>query len=448
VSQPAAKDPRYERWRWITFGVTWLIYAGYYFTRQSFGVAKAALEKAPEIHLTRGQEGSIDSAYSITYMLGQFVFGALGDRFGPRLLLLWGMSLSVAAAVAMGYSTTFTAFLALSVAQGIAQATGWSNVNKVMSSWFSLRERGRVLGWWCTHYTVGSAAALGFAGWIMDYLGKTVTGPNGGTLIPFWPAGFWGPAAVLAAILVLSWLFLKNRPEDVGLPPVEVYHQEPVSLISEEENEEVAPAAQQRSWDVIAEVLASPRIWTLAFAYFSVKLTRYVFIFWGPKYVNECLGSSSYESAMTAAALPVGGMVGVIATGYISDKLFGSRRAPVAVLSLLATAGILLLGMNPIHNVWAMAIFFFAIGAFLFGPDSLISSTAAIDFGTKRGAGTATGFINGIGSIGGVLGGYLPGKITTEGDWSPIFILMFISLIGSAVILAPLWRKKPPTADN
>ena len=39
----------------------------------------------------------------------------------------------------------------------------------------------------------------------------------------------------------------------------------------------------------------------------------------------------------------------------------------------------------------------------------MISATAAIDFGTKRGAGAATGFVNGVGSFGAVLGGYLPG---------------------------------------
>src|SRR5688500_17921333 len=84
-------DRRYERWRWVTFAITWLIYAGFYFTRQSFGVAKAAIEQAPNIGLTRAQQGDVDSAYGTTYMLGQFLFGALGDRFGPKRILLAGM---------------------------------------------------------------------------------------------------------------------------------------------------------------------------------------------------------------------------------------------------------------------------------------------------------------------------------------------------------------------
>jgi OPA family sugar phosphate sensor protein UhpC-like MFS transporter len=184
----------------------------------------------------------------------------------------------------------------------------------------------------------------------------------------------------------------------------------------------------------------------LACAYFSIKLTRYAFIFWGPKYVEECLGSNASVSTMTATAMPFGGLVGVIAAGYVSDKLFGSRRAPVIILSLLMAAPLMLIGLTQIHSVWVMAGFFFLVGAFLFGPDSMISATAATDFGTKRGAGTAIGCINGIGSIGGILGGWLPGKITTESDWTPLFTVFLVGLSFSALVLVPLWRTKPPQA--
>jgi OPA family sugar phosphate sensor protein UhpC-like MFS transporter len=144
--------------------------------------------------------------------------------------------------------------------------------------------------------------------------------------------------------------------------------------------------------------------------------------------------------------MPLGGLVGVIAIGYVSDRLFQHRRIPATVLSLLATAAIMFMGLQPIQNFWLMAAFFICVGAFLFGPDSMISATASMDFGTKRGAATAVGFVNGIGSIGGILGGYLPGIMTSETDWSPIFYVMLLGLIGSALVLLPLWRRTPPTA--
>jgi MFS transporter, OPA family, glycerol-3-phosphate transporter len=56
----------------------------------------------------------------------------------------------------------------------------------------------------------------------------------------------------------------------------------------------------------------------------------------------------------------------------------------LAGLSLLATAAVMLVGLWHIDNLWVMRGYFFLIGVFLYGPDSMVSATAAIDFGTKR----------------------------------------------------------------
>jgi OPA family sugar phosphate sensor protein UhpC-like MFS transporter len=283
-----------------------------------------------------------------------------------------------------------------------------------------------------------------FAGWLMDAFGKTaMVGGTAAAFVPFWPVAFWGPAAALGVVMLATWALLRNRPEDVRLPPIEQYHREPESLIDEEERAAVIP---EGSWRIIGEVLSSPSIWMLAVAYFPIKLARYSFYFWGPKYVEESLGTAAFTSAMTAAWMPIGGMVGVVVTGYISDKMFQARRAPIIVLSLLATAAVMLLGQRQIDNIWVMRAYFFLVGLFLYGPDSMVSATAAIDFGTKRGTGAATGFVNGIGSLGAILGGYLPGVLTTKTDWTVFFQISLTGLIVSAVILVPLWWRRPPTA--
>src|ERR1041385_8598325 len=94
-------NPRYERWRWQTFGTTWLIYASFYLTRQSFNAAKVVLAEGP-LSFAREQLGRIDATYLALYSLGQFLCGPLADRFGPRKILLCGMGLSVLAAVCSG----------------------------------------------------------------------------------------------------------------------------------------------------------------------------------------------------------------------------------------------------------------------------------------------------------------------------------------------------------
>ena len=97
-------DPRYERYRWQIFCITWLAYAGFYLTRKSFSVAKIELAKPEVLGMSNVELAWIDGAYLTAYAAGQFVWGISGDRFGTRKVVLIGMLCSVVTAVAMGAS--------------------------------------------------------------------------------------------------------------------------------------------------------------------------------------------------------------------------------------------------------------------------------------------------------------------------------------------------------
>src|SRR6266568_4866494 len=97
-------NPRYERWRWQTFGITWLAYAGFYLTRKSFSVAKIELAKPDVMGLSKGDMSWIDGANSVAYAAGQFAWGMMGDKFGTRAVILIGMLVSVITAILSGAS--------------------------------------------------------------------------------------------------------------------------------------------------------------------------------------------------------------------------------------------------------------------------------------------------------------------------------------------------------
>jgi len=451
----SALDRRYQRWRFQIFGVTWLAYASYYLVRKSFAVAKVAFDDDSAIHFTKEQMGRVDAAYLATYSLGQFIWGPLSDRFGPRPVILFGMGLAIVVGVLSGMSTALTAFILLAVVQGAAQSSGWSPLVKNMSSWFSFRERGTVMGVWCTNFAVGGFVASILAGTAIAFFSDTPWAA--------WRFGFFVPAATLFVVWLLIFLFQRDKPEDVGLPPIEQYHGEPQQVVEPGDRPTDEP---DKSWKVIREVLQSPIVWVLAIGYFSLKMTRYTILFWGPKYVNEMLGSDASESAWISAMFEIGGPLGVLIVGYLSDRLFQSRRIPVAVISLVLLAGVLF-GVNQlVLGKFGFIIFFLLTGFFLFGPDAIISGTAAMDFGTKKGAGTAAGLINGIGSIGAVFGGYIPGWISADtqsvsgqavrrwfystlgvqDDWAMIFYIFMVSILATALLLLPLWWHKPPAA--
>ncbi|MNF83502.1 hypothetical protein D3C85_830510 [compost metagenome] len=79
------------------------------------------------------------------------------------------------------------------------------------------------------------------------------------------------------------------------------------------------------------------------------------------------------------------------------------------------------------------------MGLTLYGPDSMISGAAAIDFGTAKAGATAAGFVNGCGSVGAILGGLLPGYFDTV----TVFIVFAGCAMFSALVLIPHWNSRP-----
>lgn len=418
----------YERWRWQVFAATWLAYAGFYLTRKALSVAKIGIAADAAMGMSNAALGVADGAFLTAYMLGMFVWGPTSDRFGTRTVVIGGIVGSVLASIVMGFTTSAPAFIALCALHGVAQATGWAPLNKTMAAWFSRKERGWIMGWWCTNYAIGGLVATPFAGLMAQSFGS-------------WRYAFFIPALSLAAVGAVFYLLQRNRPEDVGLPPIEAYHHESVDALPGQEE-----AAGSR-WHVIREVLANPAVWILGSVYFLLKPARYAILFWAPKYLHETLATDIASSGIISAMFELGGPLGILGMGYLSDRWLGSRRFPIMVVCLLLLTPLLFF-FNWIAQggiVWA-GIGLFALGLLIYGPDSLMSSTAAVDFGTKRGAGTATGFINGLGSIGAILGGSVPGFVAARWGWDGIFYGLGGATLLAALVLLPSWNRLPTRA--
>jgi sugar phosphate permease len=146
-------------------------------------------------------------------------------------------------------------------------------------------------------------------------------------------------------------------------------------------------------------------------------------------------------AAIIPTAFELAGLLGPIMIGLASDKVFGARRMPACVLSLLALTVSLALFMGALHtgSVLLVVALLFVMGLTLYGPDSMISGAAAIDFGTAKAGATAAGFVNGCGSVGAVLGGLLPGYFDTV----TVFIVFAGCAMFSALVLIPHWNSRP-----
>jgi MFS transporter, OPA family, glycerol-3-phosphate transporter len=419
-------DPVYERWRWQVFAITWLAYAGFNLTRRSFAVTKVELGEGTELGLTQVQLAWIDGSFLVAYAVGQFLWGIAGDRFGTRKVIAIAMFLSVLAGAAMGAVGSGLALGILFCIQGFCQSSGWGPLLKNVSEFFSRRERGFVLGLWCTNYPIGTLVASVFAGFLVQHYG--------------WRCGFFIPAAVLLGIWCLFLWLQRDRPEDIGLPPIEQYHNEPEPVLKAGDRPEDEP---EGSWKVILQVATHPTVLLLGAAYFCLKPARYAILFWGPKYVYDKLGVGTTEAGFLGALPDLAGPFSILAAGWISDRFFGTRRLPVSILCMGLLA-LLLLVLDRLPLTSAMlGAGLFCFGLLAYAPDALIAGIAAVDFGTKKGASTASGLINGLGSLGAIVGGVAPGFFQEKWGWQGVFTFLAMTLLLAVILLIPQWNAVP-----
>jgi MFS transporter, OPA family, sugar phosphate sensor protein UhpC len=80
------------------------------------------------------------------------------------------------------------------------------------------------------------------------------------------------------------------------------------------------------------------------------------------------------------------------------------------------------------------------IGIMTYGPDTLMSGAAAQDVGSREGAGTAAGLIDGVGSIGQLFSPYIVALVAERFGWDVLFyVFVVFSLIGGG-LLATRWN--------
>ncbi len=386
--------------RWHIFGLTWLAYAGFYLCRKNFSVVMPALEQGGLF--TKLQLADFVFAYSLAYSLGQLCAGPLADRLRPRITVSIGMALSIAANLAMPHGALYTPLLLLSFVNGLGQSAGWPGLVKNMGSWFDARHRGVVMAWWSTNYVLGGFIATLVAT-------RVVSTVN-------WQAGLWMPAVLLSAVLLLFASFDRDGP-------------------GEARSKTPAPAMYR-------ELLKQPTVWVVAVTAALLKVTRYSFLFWLPLYMTEQLRYPLAQAGYISSLYELVGFGGAVLAGYLSDRVFGSRRFPVACLMQAGLAGALLwqptlTGAGPLWNAIGISL----IGVLTYGPDTLMQGACAQDAGRNVAGGTASGFISGMASLGQLVSPYLVAWWAATQGWDALFrVFVALALAGSA-LTAMQWRR-------
>lgn len=432
----------YRRYRVQTFVLTWTAYASMYLCRKNFSVAKERL--ADLYHLSNAQLGDLDTGYLVAYAVGQFVNGTLGDRIGGKRLVGFGLVATALLNMVFGVGQSFLFFLVPWTLNGFAQSAGWPGCAKAFSNWFARDERGTVMGVWCTCYQAGSVVSTIVATWLLVTFG--------------WQSAFFGPALLVGGFALLFFARQKRAPEAEGLPHVETYYAavtgrdvpaDVPAVGSDAAGSDAAGPERATSWDNILLVLRSRPIWTLGLTYVVLKFVRYSFLFWLPFYMAQRLEYEAGTAGYTSVAFDLAGIAGAIVAGILSDRVFGSRRGPIVVILMTLLAGVTYLYGPLSQSGWLQnAATIALIGFLLYGADSVTAGVAAVDFGHKRAASLAAGFVNGLGSIGAAMSGFVIGRVSGAYGWDAVFHLFGPLCLAGALLMTTMWRTMPEGAES
>ncbi|XP_074929586.1 glucose-6-phosphate exchanger SLC37A2 isoform X2 [Chelonoidis abingdonii] len=381
-----------------------------------------------------------------------FISGIFGERLPLRYYLSGGMVLSGLFTSLFGLAYFWEIhvlwyYIIIQICNGLVQTTGWPSVVTCVGNWFGKGKRGLIMGIWNSHTSVG------------NILGSLIAG--------VWVSSDWGlsfivPGIIIAIMGIVCFLFLVEYPEDVDCSPP-LHH-----VKSEEKDPEVTLSANDRSYSRENTVDSSeypresaeqpeaisflgalriPGVVEFSLCLLFAKLVSYTFLYWLPLYIVNVAHSSAKEAGDLSTLFDVGGILGGILAGLISDYTDG--RATTCCVMLIVAAPMLFLynhvGQNGIASSIAMLI---VCGALVNGPYALITTAVSADLGTHeclkgnaKALSTVTAIIDGTGSVGAALGPLLAGLISPTG-WNNVFYMLITADILACLLLSRVVYKE------
>jgi len=412
--------------------------------------------------------GMLDTTYLFSYAFFMFFSGFVAERMNLRYFLSLGMIFSGISTWLFGFSYvvgihSLWYLLIVQIITGCFQATGWPGVVSVMANWFGKGRRGLIMGLWNSHTSLGNIFGSLIAGAFVQYN---------------WGLSFTVPGVIIAGVGFLLFLVMVPRPQDLGFADDEDLpngNSETDPLLEDEEDgdKEEEPS---HSVDVDVQVregeeeaisfvgaLSIPGVVEFSISLFFAKLVSYTFLYWLPNYIHVMDKVDAEEAAILSTIFDVGGIIGGIIAGMLSDKT-GKPASTCAIMLVMAIPTMVVYEEvvanwcpiksshgEPIHNScfsWNIFLTLFT-GILVNGPYALITTAVSAELGqhpslrgSSKALATVTAIIDGTGSVGAAIGPLLAGALAGSGDWGLVFVMLVISDVFSLLFLSRLTTRE------
>ena len=408
---------------WFPLGVT---YATFYMGRYNLNVSSQTM--MDHFHLTKQAFGTIATAGFWTYALSVIVNGPLSDRIGGKKAILIGaagaaaLNLVIGLLFLNGWQTKIVVGMSLLYAVNqYFQSFGAMSIVKVNAPWFHVRERGVFGGIFGVMISCGYLLAFTVGGWILAGLP--------------WYWVFLVPAGAIAVMALVDVLLVRDTPVQAGFP----------ALDTEDATAHDADRDRPVDWHHLAtRVFTNPIILTLTAAEFCTGFVRQGLMLWFVPFLAEVhhVARGTWLFTVAGTGVTVGGILGGLLAGFMSDRWFQSRRPPVAFFFYLAQiVSLFVLGRATAPGLAAFMIGFTCM--WIFGVHGMLTGTASMDFGGSKGAATAAGILDGVQYLASGLTGFLLGHFLDRLGWGVwTYMIMPFALVG-ALLMTRLWNETP-----
>jgi OPA family glycerol-3-phosphate transporter-like MFS transporter/OPA family sugar phosphate sensor protein UhpC-like MFS transporter len=378
--------------------------------RKNLSVAMPVIEK--ELGIGKEQLGLFLSAHGLLYGVSRFANGVLADRVNARWFMAAGLAICAGFNIAFGLSSAALAMGIFWAANGWFQGMGFPPCTRLMTHWIPPHRLATVMSVWNVSHSLGAGLVIILCGYLA---------PHDWRLCFFVPAGL---ALIGAVGLAVG---LRDTPESLGLPPVAGTGD------SRHEHDEAWGATLTRL------VFANPYIWLLSLANFFVYIVRYGMLDWGPTFLKETRAVDLKEASWTVAAFEAAGILGMISSGWITDRFFGGRGARACLFYMIGCgAALVVFWIFPSSSRLVNAGVLCLAGFFIYGPQCLIGICAA-NMATKRAAAAAAGLTGIFGYASTAVSGFGVGWLAKHYGWNAPFMLFGGSALCGAVLFLACW---------
>lgn len=399
-----------ESYRWVVWTILALVYIFVTFHRMATGVVKSDLEETFKIGAA--QFANIGSMYFYAYFLMQIPSGILADKIGPKKTVTWFSMLAAVGSVMFGMAPNLTMAYIGRFLVGIGVSVVFICLIKIQSRWF---------------YSKNFALMVGFIGLAANSGALLAQTPLVYAVSTFgWRSTFvfMGLAMVFFAILTL--IFVKDDPTDMGLPGMDELEGRP------------AVKSNLKVGEALKSVMSNPRTWIVSVVNIGMYVGYIVLLGqFGVPYLMTAYGMEKVQAANLIISAVLGSAVGAIAIGYVSDKI-KNRKMILIALSALSLVGWLIFTYVKMP-VAVLPVFLFIHGFVI--TNFTMTWTIANEVNDRRLAGIATGVVNCVGFAGAAIIPVYMGKILDANMANPVLgyqkayfmliIVVVVSLVAS-----------------